>query len=64
MGKEYPVILTVKDAQELTGLPRSTVYKLLHREDVPTIFNGRRLYLHRDMFLAWLEAQAETSKGA
>ena len=55
--REYPIMLTVKDAQALTGLPRSTLYKLLHRQDVPVIANGRRLYLHRDRFLAWIEEQ-------
>lgn len=60
MEKDYPMLLTIKQAQEITGIARSSLYELVHREGVPTVWNGNRVYFHRDRFLAWLDKCADT----
>ena len=41
--KPLPVLLSAKDAEKL-GLTRSAFYRLLHREDVPSVIIGGRKY--------------------
>jgi len=52
-----PLMMCAKDLQSC-GLPRSTAYALLNREDFPTVRIGKSLYVPRDKFLAWLETQS------
>lgn len=55
--KPLPVLLSAKDAEKL-GLTRSAFYRLLHREDVPSVIIGGRKYLYRDRFFSWLDEHA------
>lgn len=48
------------DANDLMniGLNRPMVYQLLNRTDLPVIQIGGRKFMHRELFLKWLESQA------
>ena len=52
-------LLTAGDIQAM-GMSRSMAYQLLNRRDLPVVVIGGRKFMHRDLFLKWLEAQAGT----
>lgn len=62
-AENMPLMLSAKDVQKL-GFSRPRAYEFLNREDMPVVVVGGRKYLHRDLFLGWLEQQAIGNKGA
>lgn len=52
-----PVLLSVHDAEKI-GLTRSSFYRLMHRDDIPTVTIGGRMYIYRDKFIEWLNERA------
>lgn len=61
---DYPIMLSAKEAQKLSGFSRSMIYRMLNQSDMPVACIGGRKFLHRELFVKWLEEQATTSKGA
>jgi len=55
------VLLSEKDRNSL-GLSRSMWYALLNRSDMPIVVIGGRKFMHRELFLKWLEEQATAFK--
>jgi len=55
-----PELMTAKDIQAL-GIGRDKARALLNRADMPVITLGRKKYVRREKFFAWLDAQAEAS---
>ena len=53
-------MLTAEDLQNF-GFSRSMEYAFLNREDVPVIRIGKRKFIRKEKFLAWLEEQERTS---
>ena len=51
------VLWSAKDLMG-AGLSRSKAYELLNRADMPVVRLGDRVYMLKDKFLAWLDAQA------
>ena len=60
---ERAVLLSSKHMQDI-GFPRAITYQLLNRADLPVVIIGGRKFMHRDLFLKWLEEQATAKKGA
>ncbi len=57
--EELPVILTVKDVQQVLGISRVTAYDLVKSEGFPCIkVSERRLVIVKEKFIQWLEKQA------
>ena len=59
--ESFPVMLTAKDAQALTGFSEPMIYRLLNQNGTGAVRIGRRKFFHRDHFLKWLEQQADPS---
>lgn len=57
MGEK--ALLSFQDIQAL-GFSRAMAYRLLNRHDLPVVKIGGRKFMHREKFLAWLAAQADT----
>lgn len=53
---DFPMLMCAADIQAI-GLSRPTAYQLLNREDLPVVTLGRRRYMNRDRFFAWLDEQ-------
>ena len=53
-------VLSADDLQNM-GFARGMTYNLLNRKDLPVVTIGRRKFMHRDLFMAWLKAQAESN---
>lgn len=55
-------ILTVKECAELTGLKKSTLYRLTHERKIPFFKpNGNRVFFRRADILAWLQSNRVAS---
>jgi excisionase family DNA binding protein len=52
--EELPLVLTMRDIQEITGLSKPKVYQLAHTRGFPVVRFGRALRVPRDRFLARL----------
>ena len=59
--KYTPEILSAKDLQEM-GFSRSMSYALFNREDIPVIRIGKRKFIRREKFLAWLAEQERADR--
>ena len=51
-------LLSAADLQGMLGLSRSKVYEMLKRSDMPVVALGGRKFMHKDLFMKWLERQA------
>lgn len=49
--------LRAEDIQAILGISRAGAYQLMHRDDFPTIFIGKRMVVPEDKFREWLEDQ-------
>jgi excisionase family DNA binding protein len=61
-------LLDVKQLSEQTGLPVSTIYKLVESEQIPfiRIAKGKKkgkVYFRKEGILAWLSAQENAPRG-
>ena len=56
---ELPMVLNVHEVSDFIGLGLSQVYELIKRIDFPAFRVGNRIFIPRDKFLAWIDAQTE-----
>jgi excisionase family DNA binding protein len=49
------MLISIAEFQEITGVSRSTVYRLIERGDISCVHIGRSVRLHRDDVNVWLE---------
>jgi excisionase family DNA binding protein len=59
--EDYPLILTVKDIQEILGIGKRVAYELMERKDFPMVRIGRLKRVNRDAFFEWIEQQGKVS---
>ena len=58
---ELPVIMTVKDVQNVLGIHSNNVYELVRRPGFPSVrVSERRIIVPRDRFLQWLDNSADS----
>lgn len=50
-------LLTVYDVQTQTGLPLSSIYKLIETGNLPHYKIGRRIFIRRSTLTRWMEEQ-------
>lgn len=60
--KNDNTILRAKDLQKLTGMSRSYVYGLFHREDFPTSWFGKVPTVRADRFWEWYDTHEKLVK--
>ena len=59
MEVDFSNVHSLRDLQELTGLSRSTVYRLSREKDFPGFYVGRRLIIDGARLGAWLRKRQE-----
>lgn len=57
--QDLPVVLTMKQVQDLLGISKLKTYELAHKEGFPVVRLGRSLRVPRDRFVMWLNEQAD-----
>ena len=62
--EDLPRLLSYKELQKQFGMSHQMAYRLLNSGDMPTVHIGTRLFMHRDRFLEWLDAQAAGKQDA
>ncbi len=55
--------LTVREVQEMLGISKSGVYRLLHTDGFPALKIGNLVKVRRTELEAWLEAQKIGGEG-
>ena len=58
-AKELPDVMTMPIVARTLGCSLNTAYALLNRQDFPRSVAGNRVYIDKEKFLAWLDAQTE-----
>jgi len=60
-SSELPLILRTEHLQEISGLSKPTIYKLLEKAKRTRIFKVRKVgniwFIDRDSFLTWLSGE-------
>jgi len=58
---DYPLILQIKDVQQILGFSKSTAYEIAKAPDFPLIQINKRKIVYRDEFFSWLDSKKEQS---
>lgn len=59
MLEYYPDFLSVRDAMEVLGVSKSTIYELIREQKVPAFRLGPKLWrIRKDSLLEYLKTQA------
>ena len=58
-AKELPDVMTMPIVARTLGGSLNTAYALLNRQDFPQSVAGNRVYIDKEKFLAWLDAQTD-----
>ncbi|MEK4186374.1 helix-turn-helix transcriptional regulator [Paenibacillus sp. FSL L8-0494] len=56
---DYPLILQIKDVQQILGFSKSTAYEIAKTPDFPLIQINKRKIVYRDEFFSWLDSKKE-----
>ncbi|MEF2244247.1 helix-turn-helix transcriptional regulator [Paenibacillus sp. IITD108] len=54
---DYPLILQIKNVQEILGVSRSTAYEIAKAPDFPLLVINCRKVVYRDDFFKWLDSK-------
>ena len=54
---DLPLVLNVQQLAGMLNISRANAYKLLHREDFPTLHIGKRMLVSRDKLVKWMDGQ-------
>lgn len=56
---ELPDVMTMPNVARALGCGLNMAYALLNRQDFPRSVAGNRVYIDKEKFLEWLDAQTE-----
>ena len=54
---QLPVAVQAEDIAAVLGISRASAYTLMRSKGFPTIFIGKRMVVHRDKFIQWMDEQ-------
>lgn len=57
--KDYPPLLTATHISEILSCHRTTAYEIMREPHRPVWRNGKKVRLHRDLFLKQLEEESK-----
>jgi excisionase family DNA binding protein len=60
--EELPVVLNVREVADYIGMSRANAYELTKRADFPAFRVGKRVFVPRDQFLAWIDNQVKAKE--
>ena len=55
---QLPLTLTASQVASVLSISRANAYKLMHSKGFPTIRIGKRMIVHRDKLIEWMNARA------
>ena len=54
---DLPLVLNAQQLAGVLNISRANAYKLLQREDFPTLHIGKRMLVSRDKLVKWMDGQ-------
>ena len=54
---DLPLVFNAQQLAGVLNISRANAYKLLHREDFPTLHIGKRMLVSRDKLVKWMDGQ-------
>ena len=54
---QLPITLRADELAAVLGISRAGAYTLMRSKGYPTIFIGKRMVVHRDKFIQWMDEQ-------
>ena len=51
---QFPLTLTADQVAAVLSISRANAYTLMHSKDFPTIQIGKRMVVHRDRLIDWM----------
>ena len=54
---QLPITLRADELAAVLGISRAGAYTLMRSKGFPTIFIGKRMVVHRDKFIQWIDEQ-------
>lgn len=54
---QLPITLRADELAAVLGISRAGAYTLMRSKGFPTIFIGKRMVVHRDKFIQWMDEQ-------
>ena len=55
--EQLPITLRADELAAVLGISRAGAYTLMRSKGFPTIFIGKRMVVHRDKFIQWMDEQ-------
>ena len=55
---QLPLTLTASQVASVLSISRANAYSLMHSKGFPTIQIGKRMVVHRDKLMEWMNARA------
>ena len=55
---QLPLTINADELAAVLGISRAQAYVLMHSKGFPTIHIGKRMVVHRDMLVKWMDEQA------
>ena len=56
---ELPLLLSVKQLVDLTGVSDSTIYELIQEDDFPSLRIGKRIVVPKEGLRKWISAHTK-----
>ena len=54
---EVPLVLSAKDVKNILGFSRGKTYELMNSATFPTLSEGKRMFVTKEAFRAWLDGK-------
>ena len=55
--EQLPLMLGADDLATALGISRANAYALMHKRGFPTLRIGKRMVVHKDKLIAWIDCQ-------
>lgn len=58
------VMLNIQDIMQIVGIGRDKAYEIMHSNQFPVKKIGKKMFVHKDVFDAWLKDEFKMNKRA
>ena len=55
--EQLPLALSADDVAQVLGISRANAYELMHSEGFPTLKIGKRMTVHKDKLIEWIQTR-------
>lgn len=59
---QLPLTINAEELAAVLGISRAHAYNLMRSQGFPTIYIGKRMVVHRDKLIEWMDSMASPFK--